>query len=316
MAQPTGAILNIDRPLTNISLAYIQSADAFIADKIFPTVPVEARSDLYYTYTKNDWFRDEAQIRPPGTESAGSGYNLATANYNCDVFAIHKDVNDQDLQNALAPLNLEAEAARFVAQRMMLRREIEWSAAFFTTGIWGTDNTPGVLWSTYATSTPLADVETAKRTVLLNTGFMPNVGVMGYDVWIQLLNHPQIVDRIKYTTSDAVTLQILARYFGLDRLYVAQGVKATNVEGGTAAMAFVQGKHFLVCYVPPAPGLLTPSAGYTFAWTGVSDGAGMSVGTTRFYMPEKRSWRIESQMAWDSKVVASDLGYLLASVVA
>ena len=60
MAQPTGAILNIDRPLTNISLAYIQSADAFIADKIFPTVPVEARSDLYYTYTKNDWFRDEA----------------------------------------------------------------------------------------------------------------------------------------------------------------------------------------------------------------------------------------------------------------
>lgn len=316
MAQPTGAAVHADRPLSNISVAYIQGADIFIANKVFPEVPVTNKSDSYYTYDKNDWFRDEAQVRPPSTESAGSGYNLSTAAYSCDVFALHKDISDQDLQNADAPLNLESDAARFVAQRMLLKHEIEWSASFFNTGIWANDVTPANLWSTYATSDPLADVETAKRTVLLSTGFKPNTGVMGYDVFIQLLNHPDIVDRIKYTTSDAVTLQIMARYFGLDRLFVAEAVRATNIEGETAAMSFVQGKHMLVCYVPPSPGILVPSAGYTFVWQGVSDGMALNIGTVRFYIDAIRSWRIESQMAWDSKVVAADLGYLLASVVA
>lgn len=315
MAQPTLSTVHVDTALTNISVAYVQSADAYIANRVFPAIPVQHKSDKYFTYTKNDWFRDEAEVRPPATESVGSGWNLSTATYLCDVYALHKDLDDQTLANADGALNLEADAARFVAQRMLLRHEIEWVSTFFGATIWGTDATPANLWSDYALSTPLADVETAKRTVLVNTGYRPNTGVMGYDVFIQLLNHPDIVERIKYTDSRAVTLDIMARYFGLDRLFVAEAVKATNIEGETAAMSFTHGKHMLVCYVPPSPGLLVPSAGYTFTWTGVSDGAGMNIGTTRFYMPEIRATRIESQMAWDSKVVATDLGYFLESVV-
>lgn len=305
--------------LTNVSVAYMQSADAYIANSVFPSVPVTHQSDKYYIYTKNDWFRDEAQIRPPSTPSAGSGYNLSTATYNCDVFALHKDIDDQTLANADVALNSEADAARFVASRMLIRHEIEWATSFFGTGIWGTDVTGGTnftAWDNYATSKPLVDVQTGKKTVLSNTGFAPNTLVLGYDVYSALLNHPEIVDRIKYSSGDAVTQAIMARFFGVSRLFVAQAVKATNLEGETAAYSFVHGKHALLCYVPPAPGLLTPSAGYTFVWQGVSDGMGMNVGTTRFYIPEIRSWRIESQMAWDSKVVATDLGYLLASAVA
>lgn len=315
MAQPTSSQVHADAMLTNISVAYAQSADAFIANSVFPSLPVAHQSDKYYIYTKNDWFRDEAQIRPPATPSAGSGYGLSTATYSCDVFALHKDIDDQTIANADVALNMEADAARFVAQRMLIRHEIEWAASFFGTSIWGTDSTPANLWDNYATSKPLVDVQTGKETVLGNTGFEPNTLVLGYNVYSDLLNHPEIVDRIKYSSADAVTQQIMARYFGVDRLFVARGVKATNLEGETAAYSFVHGKHALLCYVPPAPGLLTPSAGYTFVWQGVSDGLGMNIGTTRFYLPEIRSWRIESQMAWDSKVVASDLGYFFASVV-
>ena len=315
MAQPTVSTVHVDKALTNISVAYVQSADAFIANKVFPTIPVANKSDKFFTYTKNDWFRDEAKLRGPSTESVGSGYNLSTDNYSCDVYALHKDLDDQTMANADAALNLEREAALFVAQRMMLKHEIEWTSTFFTTSVWGTDSTPTNLWSDYTMSSPLTDIETAKRTVLANTGFKPNTAVMGYDVWIQLINHPDLIERIKYTSSEPINTGVIARYFGLDRIFVAEAVKATNVEGATGAYSFVQGKHCLVCYVPPSPGLLTPSAGYTFAWNGVSDGAGDTIGTTRFYIPEIRSWRVESQMAWDSKVVATDLGYFLNSVV-
>ena len=47
----------------------------------------------------------------------------------------------------------------------------------------------------------------------------------------------------------------------------------------------------------------------------VSDGMNGAVGTVRIPIPEKRAVRVESQMAWDSKVVAADLGYFFASAV-
>jgi hypothetical protein len=47
MPNPTQADLHVNVPLTNVSIAYIQKADAFIATKVFPKVPVSKQSDLY-----------------------------------------------------------------------------------------------------------------------------------------------------------------------------------------------------------------------------------------------------------------------------
>ena len=105
MPQPNINSVHVDAILTNISVAYLQNQDNFIADKVFPVIPVDKKSDKYFTYTKNDWFRDEAQRRAPGTESAGGGYNLSTGTYSADVWAFHKDVDDQTVANADAPLN-------------------------------------------------------------------------------------------------------------------------------------------------------------------------------------------------------------------
>ena len=74
MSQPTSNDIHVNRPLTNISTAFIQSQSDFIADKVFPVIPVEKKSDLYYTYDKGNWFRDDAKERGPCSESAGGGY--------------------------------------------------------------------------------------------------------------------------------------------------------------------------------------------------------------------------------------------------
>src|SRR5579862_8488315 len=95
MPQPTIGQVHVNAPLTNISVAYIQSQTAFVASQVFPLVPVDKQSNVFYTYTKNDWFRDEAAVRAPATESAGSGYGLSTSTYNCTVWAMHKDIPDQ-----------------------------------------------------------------------------------------------------------------------------------------------------------------------------------------------------------------------------
>lgn len=321
MAQPTISSVHVDVALTNYSLAYMQKRENFIASQVFPTVPVEQQSNKYYTYTKQDWFRDEAQVRPPATESAGSGYNLSTDSYYCDVYAIHKDVNDQTTANEDAALNGERSAAEFVTQRILVKKEREWASTFFATSVWGTDKTGTtdfVKWDVLTTSKPLVDVQAGVKTILTNTGMEPNTLVLGYDVYSALINHPDFIDRLRGISSDRVGAQVMANLFGIPRVLVCKAVYASNVEGAAATMAFVQGKHALLAYVDPSPTIETATAGLTYVWRGATDGQaamGADVGTVRFEIPEKRVTRVEAQAAWDSKVVATDLGYFFASAV-
>lgn len=83
--------VHVNRPLTNISIAYIQEQTQFVADKVFPLVPVQKQSDRYFQYLKEDWFRSDAEERAPGTETAGSGWKLDnTPTYYTPIYGIHK----------------------------------------------------------------------------------------------------------------------------------------------------------------------------------------------------------------------------------
>lgn len=316
MPQPTSNQVHVDAILTNISVAYFQQQQNFIASRVFPIVPVAKQSDKFFKYTKNDWFRDEAQRRADATESAGGGYNLTTDSYQADVFAFHKDVGDQTRANADAPINVDREATEFVTSRIALKMETQFVANFFTTSIWGTDSTPSNLWSDYTSSDPIGDVESGKRTILSTTGYEPNTLVLGYDVFIQLKNHPDLVDRIKYTSSNVLTEDVMASLFGVPRVLVAKSVRATNNEGGAEAYAFNYGKNALLTYAAPSAGLLQPSGGYVMSWTGVSQGLGATIGTSRIRMESFKADRIEAEVAFDMKVIAADLGFFFDSCVA
>jgi hypothetical protein len=326
MAQPSLNDVHVDAILTNISIAYMQNRDNFIADKVFPIIPVDKKSDKFFTYTKNDWFRDEAQRRAPATESAGGGYNLSTDTYSADVFAFHKDVPDQIVANADAPLNPLREAAEFVTHRLLLRRELQFVTDFLSPGIWGTTiagtagtATPGTFatqWSNYTSSDPIEDIEEGKADILASTGMEANTLVLGYEVFRQLKNHPDLVDRIKYTSSQTITSEMMAAMFDIPRVIVSKAIKATNAEGATQAYSFATGKTALLAHVAPNPGLMTPSAGYTFSWTGVSGGLGQVIGTSQFRMDSIRASRVEAEMAFDNKLIGADLGYFWNNIVA
>jgi hypothetical protein len=228
------------------------------------------------------------------------------------------------MANADAPLNPEMEAATFVVSRLALRREIDFVSKYFTTGVWGTDITgvasaptggQTIKWTDYVNSDPLTDIETGKEGILSVTGYEANTLVLGYKAFRYLKNHTKIVDRYKYTTAHVITQELLAELFGVERVLVAKAVKATNGEGATDAYAFAFGSNALLCYSAPSPGLLAPSAGYTFAWTGVSQGMGGIVGTKNFRMEQLGANRIESEIAFDNKVVATDLGYFFSAIV-
>lgn len=318
MPQPTQSQVHVDAALTSISIAYMQSQDVFIADKVFPTVPVDKQTDKYFTYTKDDWFRDEMQRRADGTESAGGGFRMSPDSYSCDVWAYHKDIGPQLRANADAAINVDGDATRFVTTKGLIRRERQWASDYFTTGVWANDKVGGTdftQWDDQAGSDPIDDIKQGRVTMLQNTGYLPNVLVLGYEVFEALKEHPLITDKFKYTSSDSISEAMLARVFDVQRVVVAKSVYATNKEGGAASMAFVHGKHALLAYAAPSPGLLLPSAGYIFVWRGLTGLNALGQTISSFFLPQIKADRVEIEMAFDCKKVASDLGYFFSGAV-
>jgi hypothetical protein len=304
----------------------MQSQAEFIADKVFPVVPVDKQSDLYYKYDKGNWFRSAAKERAPATESVGTSWTITTDTYGARVFAVHKDVADQDRARQDSPvLDLDRDATEFVSRDLQILREKRFIAAYFGTSIWGNTDQAGVAagptanqflqWNV-STSTPIEDIRAQRYLVAQKTGLMPNTLTVGPQVHQKLLDHPEVIDRIKYTQRGQVTTDLLASLFEVDNYLVPMVIENTAAEGATDALSFMYGKSALLSYAAPNPGLLIPSAGYIFSWTGYLGAGAFGNRISRFRMDHLKADRVEGEMAFDVKLVASDLGVFFTTAVA
>lgn len=320
MAQPTASDVHVNVPLTSVSIAWLQDQSEFISDKVFPNVPVQKQSDRYYKYDRDNWFRAKAKKRGLSSESAGGGFTVDnTPTYYCDVFAFHKDVDDQIRANADSVISVDRDATEFVSRDLMLKKELTWAAEYFTTSTWtgsttGSDVTPGTLWD-IGGSTPIEDMRAQLLSTKRRTSFRANVVAMGEEVWNVLQDHPDFLDRIKYTKEAIVTTSLLAAVLGVDKVLVAGGVQNTSIEGAAEDMQFIYGKSVLIVYAAPRAGLMTPSGGYTFSWNGLFGAGALGTRISRFRMEHLRSDRIEGEMAYDQKLVAAEMGAFLSGVI-
>jgi len=320
---------HVDTALTDISIAYKLSQDSFIADKVFPTVPVEKKSDVIFKFDKNDWLRNEAKIRAPGTESAGGGFAVdSTTEYTAKVRAFHVDIPFETSANSDID-DLEAQMAEYVTQKLLINREVDFVNNFFTTNLWADQGTPNdatgdasndtwpyfIHFSDGANSDPLGVITKARENIISTTGYDPNTLVVGLQVHNKLRLHPDIKEQVKYTQSALASNAQLAEFFGVKKYLVGSAPYATNTEGDTAAYSFAFGKNMLLAYVPEKAGILIPSAGYIFEWTGLSN-LGYNVRIKTLEVPLRNSKRIEGEMAYDAKLLCSDLGIFFNGAVA
>ncbi len=324
---PTRQQTHIDKALTQISVGYFQDASIYIADKVFPTIPVMKQSDRYFMYKKEDWFRDDAEERGLGDESAGGDYEIDnTPTYFCRKYAYHKDVFEEDRVNSDDPLTPDSDAVDFITDKLLLRRECQWASTYFKTGVWSTDWVGAAAdnasakqmkyWSD-STSDPIGDIKKRCTDIQETTGKRPNTLVIGQRVFDALSEHPDVLDRIKYTETGVVTTSLLASLFNVERVLIAGAIKNTAEKGQTASMEFIFGKNALLCYVEKRPGLKKASAGYIFVWKGLLGANSFGARILRIPIPLRGEGaeRIEGEQAYDMKVVAADLGIFFSGVV-
>jgi len=314
---PSRSDVHVNRPLTTISEAYLQQSANFVHSTVFPNVAVDSRSDLYFTFSKGDFNRDDFKLRAPGAESAMANFGLTTSSYTCDVWSLGVDLDDQTLANADSPLNLETSSTKYLMNKLAISREKQWTSAFFGAGIWtgSPDGLDVTDWTWGAASAdPVSDIQLQMDSIQKNSGFMPNTIVFGATSFRSFCNNSATLDRIKYTQQGTITEDLIGSLLGLPRVFVLRGVENTAVEGQTTTMARIgNDDDVFICYTPDSPSLMTPSAGYSFSWNRYLAGsAGQRV--HRYDRPERRSTRIEVEAAYDYKLIAATLGVYAVDV--
>lgn len=327
MGNPIYGDIHVDTPLTNMSVAYMQDQTAFVADKIFPIVPVKKQSDLYFIYSRADFLRNEAAIRAYGAESKGGGYNISNAPYFANIYAFHKDVYPTDRTNSDDPLQPDADATEFVSQKLVLKREVDFQLRFFATGLWGTEYSGAAAadtvtkkkkyWSSSG-SIPMEDIGNAQVGMQAVTGKKANTLLLGPYTYLALRDNDEVRDLIRYTQGAAIpTPNMLAQMFDVERVLVGSAVVNDAASGAAEDTDFILGKHALLCYTENAPGIKKISAGYIFSWTGL-EGAG-AFGNRIYRLPMDNlgvgTIRIEGEMAYDIELIATDLGVFFKDIV-
>lgn len=324
-------------PLTQVMIAYAQQSKDFIADKVFPVVPVDHQSDFYYRFGRRSYLQTQAELRAPSTETPGVDWTFTKNSFYAQVWGLHYDIEDQLRSNADANFQFDTAGTELITQQMLLRRDLNWISAFFASSVWGetltgtSSTSPGSTQFTQfdvAGSTPIETFRAAKLRFKRRTGMMPNIAVFSPNAYNALLDHPEIIERIKYTQAGFLTEQLIAQAIGIDQVLVASAVQATNYDEEliadtapttqwvTGASSSPDSNGILLLFSAPRPSRNTPSAGYTFAWNGYLGASAWGGRIKKYRMEHIASDRIEIEAAYTQQITAPELGTFMSGCVA
>ena len=264
---PTEKDVHVDAPLTRLSIAYRN--EGYIADRLFPVFPVKKASDVYYVMPRDTWLLNQVRRRGAGGRAAEAGYSLTTSNYNCVEWALATIVPDRVRENADDPLNPDQQAVEFVTDQIMLAREVRVANLVTSITTVGSGVTPTNLWSNGLTSDPIADIRTGQAFIRNQIGRRPNLLILSFNAQQVLLDHPLILERIKYdqTADTNAVRKAMSGVFDVPTILLGESVVNNAAEGGTASYVDVWGNHAVLAYVNPNIGLRTLTAGLMFAQT-------------------------------------------------
>jgi len=332
--QPIMSQVHKDSFLTGVSIGY--KNPMFVADMVFPNVPVMKQSDYFLKFLKGAWFRNEAEVRGPGAEAAQGGYPLSSDTYACMERAFKHKVPIEIINNADTPVRPFETGTRFATNKVMLAKEIAVASLCMTSGNWTSSNDVNAGWVGTADgsgNTFITDILTYKETIRQLIGVYPNRLILDAKTFKEVKQEYTVLERIKYTGTQGapadVTTQTLAQLFELDWVGVAGAIKSTaeEVVAGTDFTAVdiwevtaTKGSAFLY-YATPTPAIDEPSAGYTFSWRGSESPVDAQVESdiyrdVRYWWDQAiKSYWVEAAENFDVKATCADAGCLFYDTI-
>ncbi len=293
-------------PLTDISIRYNNSS--YIGERLFPTVTVVKENDRFAVYDKAN-FRVEETTKGENSESNKGNYTVSTGQYAIVVHSFETIVTPRMIAAADTPLAPFQDATEYCTDVIKQRLETDiatnvMASSTYAASAQSTTGSPA--WNDSSGSC-VVQVVSAKFQIAKQIGRAGNTGVTDVETFVGLKGNTVVLDRVKYTSAEAVTTQTLARLMELDNIFVGENIQNTAVEGDRAdAMSFSWSEGFAVLYVEPNPGIRKPTFGYMFRLKG-----GRIVETRPAPEIETGAVWVRCIDAYDDKVIDTSAGYLL-----
>ncbi len=320
------------RYLTNMSMAFFAADNDHVAHKIFPMCPVDFSTGYYYIFEKGDLTRDNVQRKPEFGKVTPAKFGHTDATYNCEVDQIITGIDRIGAQNYLranvpASIDPRRSKVRFVTEQQLLHLDILFAQNFFQKGVWaneytGTDGSASgkqFLKFSNANFDPVHFFDERKREIKLEGRRIPNKLSLGYDSYVALKSHPDILERVKYGGSTPnpalVNTNVLAQILEFEEVQVLEATYNAAEEGQPDDMRFIcDSKGALLTYTTKNPQLDEPTAGYIFTWDMLGDGNYMAIDQFEGDAGTHSEF-VEGLMACDMRKTCDELACYMADCV-
>lgn len=323
-----------NRYLTNMSMAFFANAGDYVATSIFPICPVDLSTGYYYIYNKGDLARDNVQRKPKFGKVSTAQMGHTNESYKCEVDQVIVGIDQigaLNYQRANVPPSIDPRRSknRFITDQQLLHLDILFAENFFKTGVWENEftgiasgTTPGgsqFIKFSDANSDPIKFFDERMRQIRLDGRRTPNRLTLGYDAYLALKEHPDLLERVKYTGSTAnpaqVNERVLAELFGVEEVKVLYASYNAAEEGQDDDMQFIcESDGALLSYTTPNPRLDEPSAGYIFTWNMMGNGNYIATDTFEGEGGTHSEF-MEGLIATDMKKTCDDLACYMKSCV-
>lgn len=194
-SKPSDVHVNV--PLTNFALQLRNRA--FVAEEVFPVLPVVKESDVYYTFSREE-LRNIDTLRAAGTLAKEVDWIPSTASYTAEEYALRHLLADRIVNNADSPvrprMNTVAKLQKWIW--LGIEKRVQAVAQNSNNAVATVAASPK--WD--GTSPTIEkDIDTAKDSVRNNAGVEPNAIVLPENVKDVVKRDSTLRDLIRYVVN-------------------------------------------------------------------------------------------------------------------
>jgi hypothetical protein len=268
--------------LSNYAKEFADDDVPLVGDLIFPKVPVERQSFPYVIWNRDNLRVPGSTLRAPGDGAATIRRSYSTDTYFCRSHALKTSVPFEDESYGLGlGFSTRQHSTKDLIGRIRRAREAEIAAMALSTANFpnGVTLAGGAQWDSYittpandtaanVTSHPIVAMANYKA-ILRQAAVQDNqmVLILSDPVKQALENHPDLIERFKYTNSTGnISLDQMASAFGLQpgKVVLASAINMSQ----NNVPSWIWGGHAFLGYSQPNPDKNDVSCGKTFVWAG------------------------------------------------
>ena len=299
----------------------VANQEGFVGHRVLPTLDVARPLGQFARVKTADILALHDTLRASRADYNRGEYKGQRDSYLCEEHGWEEVVDHREAAMYSGLHDARVFAAKRAQHTLLHAAEKRIADAIFAAMTAASQETNGSDWTTWASGTPIADINGAITAVRNRTGMKPNTLVLDDELFRHVINCVETVDRVKHQGfQDArpgqITASMLAVTLNIEQVLVPTAMYNSATDRGvTATLAPIWGNtRALVAYVRSGGDISVPTLGRTFRW--MTPDLGNSVGALveEYEENRNRSTIVRVRHDIDEKLVYPELAQALTGL--